>query len=204
MKSSAELVTSGLAEYQEASKSWKETTQTPSEPTIIDSKDNFLLASRNAEMEVISNLRTINLTGSHLHAQPAYQYSVSNENPSYTDYKPIQLELIPLPKAVIYLLMAAVVVVGAAYAIVGHLIKDLAHDIADCILGPNMESKSHLAHDTRSTRPLLPPPGDKTDVYCLPSQPEVCVSMTKSSENLYLPASYGGNLGLRRVSLQTV
>nr|DBA30016.1 TPA: hypothetical protein GDO54_006054 [Pyxicephalus adspersus] len=155
-------------------------------------------------MEVMSGLRTLNLTGGHLQSQSSYQYSVSNENPSYTDYKPMEFELIPLPRAVIYLLMAAVVVVGAAYAIVGHLIKDLAHDIADCILGPYMESKSHSTHDRRSTRPLLPLPADKMDVYCLPSQPEVCVSITKSSDNLYLPASYGGNLGLRKASLQSV
>lgn len=152
----------------------------------------------------MSNLRTINLTGSHFQAQSAYQFAVSNENPSYPDYKPMEYELIPLPRAMIYLLMAGLVVVGAAYAIVGHLIKDLAHDIADCILGPHMESKSHLAHDPRSTRPLLPLPTDKMDVYCLPSQPEVCIPISKSSENLYLPAAYGGNLGLRKASLHSI
>ncbi|XP_069460277.1 small integral membrane protein 44-like [Ambystoma mexicanum] len=69
-----------------------------------------------------------------------YQSSaLSSDNPLYTDYKPLQRDLIPLPKAVLYLLMAALVVVAVTYAIVGHLIKDLGHDIADCLLGPQEE-----------------------------------------------------------------
>ncbi|KAL7377567.1 hypothetical protein ABVT39_001372 [Epinephelus coioides] len=66
----------------------------------------------------------------------AYPYSMSIDEPLYTQYKPPPKDLIPLPKGVVYLLMAALVVVGVAYAIVGHLIKDLAIDIADCLLGP--------------------------------------------------------------------
>lgn len=65
-----------------------------------------------------------------------------------------------------------------------------------------MESKSQLAHDPRSTHTLLPT--DKMDVYCLSSQPEVCIPISKSSENLYLPAAYGGNLGLRKASLHSI
>lgn len=66
----------------------------------------------------------------------AYPYSTSIDDPLYKQYRPPVKDLIPLPKAVLYLLMAALVVVGVAYAIVGHLIKDLAIDIADCMLGP--------------------------------------------------------------------
>ncbi|KPP66242.1 hypothetical protein Z043_115278 [Scleropages formosus] len=80
------------------------------------------------------NFTSFNLTDEAGHA---YQYSFSNEDPLYKDYKPPARDLIQLPKAVLYLLMAALVVVAVAYAIVGHLIKDLAHDIADCILGPS-------------------------------------------------------------------
>ncbi|XP_072568918.1 uncharacterized protein [Paramormyrops kingsleyae] len=74
----------------------------------------------------------------------AYQYSFSNVDTLYMDYKPPPRDLIQLPKAVLYLLMAALVVVVVAYAIVGHLIKDLAHDVADCVLGAQEEeSKEH-------------------------------------------------------------
>ncbi|XP_077356063.1 uncharacterized protein LOC144003547 [Festucalex cinctus] len=66
----------------------------------------------------------------------AYPQSTSLEEPLYKQYKPVNKEMIPLPKAVLYLLMAALVVVGVAYTIIGHLIKDLAIDIADCMLGP--------------------------------------------------------------------
>ncbi|XP_026180278.1 uncharacterized protein LOC113140593 isoform X2 [Mastacembelus armatus] len=66
----------------------------------------------------------------------AYPYSTSLEEPLFKQYGPPKKELIPLPKALVYLLMAALVVLGVAYAIVGHLIKDLAIDIADCMLGP--------------------------------------------------------------------
>ncbi|MED6279612.1 hypothetical protein CHARACLAT_002622 [Characodon lateralis] len=65
-----------------------------------------------------------------------YPYSGTIDDPLYKQYKPPVKELIPLPKGVLYLIMAALVVVGVAYAIVGHLIKDLAIDITDCLLGP--------------------------------------------------------------------
>ncbi|XP_078412463.1 uncharacterized protein LOC144689235 [Cetorhinus maximus] len=55
----------------------------------------------------------------------------------YKDYKPPARDAIHLPKHVIYLFLAALVVLAVAYAIVGHLIKDLIHDFADCLLGPN-------------------------------------------------------------------
>uniref|UniRef100_W5MP67 Si:dkey-61n16.5 n=1 Tax=Lepisosteus oculatus TaxID=7918 RepID=W5MP67_LEPOC len=88
------------------------------------------------------------------------EYSFSNNDPLYKDYKPTPRDLIPLPKAVLYLLMAALVVVAVAYAIVGHLIKDLAHDLADCILGPSEEEleKNDLSciTPTRIPTPLAP------------------------------------------------
>ncbi|XP_069803089.1 small integral membrane protein 44 isoform X2 [Dendropsophus ebraccatus] len=160
-------------------------------------------------MEIVPD-STLNLTAIGSQLQPSYQYSVSNENPSYTDYKPMEMELIPLPRAVIYLLMAGVVVVAAAYAIVGHLIKDLAHDIADCILGPQSESKLFPAHDLPPMRKcLLPLSTDKMNIYCLPDQPtEVCVPISTSQEiptNLtHLPSSYGRECGQRKSSLLNV
>ncbi|XP_077186021.1 small integral membrane protein 44-like isoform X2 [Paroedura picta] len=66
-----------------------------------------------------------------LHA-PSPSYST----PLYSEYQPPSLDFIPVPQAAIYMLMAVLVVVGVAYAIVGHLIQDLAHDLADFLLGP--------------------------------------------------------------------
>ncbi|KAF1379085.1 hypothetical protein PFLUV_G00172380 [Perca fluviatilis] len=83
------------------------------------------------------NFQTLNLTA----GAQVYPYQVTLEDPLYRQYKPIVKDLIPLPKAAVYLLIAALVVVGVAYAIVGHLIKDLAIDIAVCLLGPTGEEE---------------------------------------------------------------
>ncbi|KAJ8415985.1 hypothetical protein AAFF_G00380070 [Aldrovandia affinis] len=86
-----------------------------------------------------------------------YQYAISGEDPLYKDYKPPPRDIIQLPKAVLYLLMAALVVVAVAYAIVGHLIKDLAHDIADCILGPSEDEMKK--EEMSCLSPANMPPG---------------------------------------------
>ncbi|XP_072244747.1 uncharacterized protein [Leuresthes tenuis] len=57
-----------------------------------------------------------------------FQYSYSESDLLYTDYRTPVRESIPLPKAVLYLVMAALVVVAVAYAIVGHLVKDVVND----------------------------------------------------------------------------
>ncbi|XP_071342638.1 uncharacterized protein [Trachinotus anak] len=57
-----------------------------------------------------------------------FQYSYSESDLLYTDYRTPVRDSIPLPKAVLYLVMAALVVVAVAYAIVGHLIKDVVND----------------------------------------------------------------------------
>ncbi|XP_066548551.1 small integral membrane protein 44 [Amia ocellicauda] len=72
-----------------------------------------------------------------------FQYSYSENELLYTDYKPPARDAIPLPKAVLYLVMAALVVVVVAYAIVGHLIKDLVHDLVDWMFGPGPEDHSN-------------------------------------------------------------
>ncbi|XP_072918495.1 uncharacterized protein [Hemitrygon akajei] len=72
-----------------------------------------------------------------------FQYSFSDNELLYKQYKPPPREAIPLPKAVLYLLMAALVVVAVAYAIVGHLIKDLVHDLVDWIFGPPSDDSSN-------------------------------------------------------------
>ncbi|EHB14641.1 hypothetical protein GW7_06786, partial [Heterocephalus glaber] len=59
----------------------------------------------------------------------------------YEDHRPPQLDAIRLPRHVLYLLMAALLVVAVAYAIVGHLIKDLAHDLADWAFGPKPDQE---------------------------------------------------------------
>ncbi|XP_015210933.1 uncharacterized protein [Lepisosteus oculatus] len=72
-----------------------------------------------------------------------FQYSYSENELLYRDYKPPARDAIPLPKAVLYLVMAALVVVVVAYAIVGHLIKDLVHDFVDWIFGPGPDDSSN-------------------------------------------------------------
>lgn len=89
----------------------------------------------------------------------AQSYAI--DEPLYKQYKPAPKELIALPRGVLYLLMAALVVVGVAYAIVGHLIKDLAIDIAECVLGPHgdeeKESPNPHHHHPSSHQPLVHP-----------------------------------------------
>ncbi|KAM4035291.1 small integral membrane protein 44 [Anomaloglossus baeobatrachus] len=155
-------------------------------------------------MEVVPG-SALNFSASRAQAQSSYQYSISSDSPSYADYKPLDMELFRLPRAVVYLLMAAVVVVAAAYAIVGHLIKDLAHDIADCILGPQTDSKAYPAHDLPPMKKcLLPLSTDELSIYCLPEQPAVCIPIGTSPEAptslSYLPSS----CGQRKASLQSV
>lgn len=77
-------------------------------------------------------MKSLNVTGFNVTDESGhvYQFSISDEDTLYEEYKATSRDFIPLPKAVLYLLMAAVVVVAVAYAIVGHLIKDLVSDIA--------------------------------------------------------------------------
>ncbi|KAL2764168.1 uncharacterized protein WCI35_029930, partial [Daubentonia madagascariensis] len=65
----------------------------------------------------------------------------SRAPPLYEEYRPPPLDAIRLPRYVLYLLLAALVVVAVAYAIVGHLIKDLAHDLADWAFGPKPDQE---------------------------------------------------------------
>ncbi|KAM7012261.1 uncharacterized protein LKV04_022782 [Tautogolabrus adspersus] len=57
-----------------------------------------------------------------------FQYSYSESDLLFTDYRTPARDSIPLPKAVLYLVMAALVVVAVAYAIVGHLVKDVVNE----------------------------------------------------------------------------
>ncbi|KAM4889020.1 small integral membrane protein 44 [Thomomys bottae] len=61
--------------------------------------------------------------------------------PLYEEYQPPPLDSIQLPRYVLYLMMAMLLVVVVAYAIVGHLIKDLAHDLADWAFGPKPDQE---------------------------------------------------------------
>ncbi|XP_052449337.1 uncharacterized protein LOC128011203 [Carassius gibelio] len=76
-----------------------------------------------------------------------FQYSYSESDLQYTDYRTPPRDSIQLPKAVLYLVMAALVVVAVAYAIVGHLVKDLVHEFVEWVFGPrsdNRRSKSEV------------------------------------------------------------
>ncbi|XP_051737067.1 uncharacterized protein LOC127505507 [Ctenopharyngodon idella] len=70
-----------------------------------------------------------------------FQYSYSESDLQYTDYRTPQRDSIPLPKAVLYLVMAALVVVAVAYAIVGHLVKDLVHEFLEWVFGPRSDDR---------------------------------------------------------------
>ncbi|XP_026851944.1 uncharacterized protein LOC113567982 [Electrophorus electricus] len=90
------------------------------------------------------------------------QYSYSENDLVYTDYRTPARESIPLPKAVLYLVMVALVVVVVAYAIVGHLVKDLVHEFVEWVFGPrsaNRRSKSDVSCITGSANEMreLPP-----------------------------------------------
>ncbi|KAM9687986.1 small integral membrane protein 44 [Trichechus inunguis] len=71
--------------------------------------------------------------------------------PLYEEYRPPPLDSIRLPQDALYLLLAALLVGGVAYAIVGHLIKDLAHDLADWAFGPKPDQEAA----PRELRPSL-------------------------------------------------
>ncbi|KAM3619237.1 uncharacterized protein V6R79_004954 [Siganus canaliculatus] len=64
-----------------------------------------------------------------------FQYSYSESDLLYTDYRTPARDSIPLPKAVLYLVMAALVVVAVAYAIVGHLVKDVVNEFVEWVFG---------------------------------------------------------------------
>ncbi|XP_041849234.1 uncharacterized protein LOC121645029 [Melanotaenia boesemani] len=57
----------------------------------------------------------------------------------YESYIPPSRDSIHLPTYVLYLLIAVFIVLSVLYAIIGHLIKDLIHDFADCMLGEQPE-----------------------------------------------------------------
>ncbi|KAG7456517.1 hypothetical protein MATL_G00236730 [Megalops atlanticus] len=59
----------------------------------------------------------------------------------FLDYSPPPRNALTLPRHVLYVLVGAVLVVVATYAIVGHLIKDLIHDLADWVLGPQTDEE---------------------------------------------------------------
>ncbi|XP_068546000.1 uncharacterized protein [Anas acuta] len=91
----------------------------------------------------LSNSQSMNSSNFTAGLDHLFQYSYSDNDQLYKEYKPPPRDAIPLPKAVLYLLMAALVVVAVAYAIVGHLIKDLVHDFIDWIFGPSPDDNSN-------------------------------------------------------------
>ncbi|XP_038150978.1 uncharacterized protein LOC119789866 isoform X1 [Cyprinodon tularosa] len=57
-----------------------------------------------------------------------FQYSYSENDLLFTDYRTPARDSTQLPKAILYLVISALVVVAVAYAIVGHLVKDVVND----------------------------------------------------------------------------
>ncbi|KAG9270098.1 hypothetical protein AMEX_G15011, partial [Astyanax mexicanus] len=74
-------------------------------------------------------------------ARRLLQEVIEKEELYYTDYVPPARDTITVPKYVIYILIGVVVVVAGMYGITGHLIKDLLHDLADWLFGPNLEEE---------------------------------------------------------------
>ncbi|KAI4872306.1 hypothetical protein NFI96_027734 [Prochilodus magdalenae] len=57
----------------------------------------------------------------------------------FADYNPPARDAVSVPKYIIYIIIGVVVVAVGMYGVTGHLIKDLFHDLADWLLGPNPE-----------------------------------------------------------------
>ncbi|KAF1395474.1 hypothetical protein PFLUV_G00011890 [Perca fluviatilis] len=115
-----------------------------------------------------------------------FQFSVQNEEPLYTEYKPPSRDLIQLPKSVLYLVVAALVVVGVAYAIVGHLIKDLMLDITDCLLGPLDEDLKTNQERAKGVTPLHLPPvlsHSHPNAFHVWDQDDIIIPMTPPDES---------------------
>ncbi|KAJ8001746.1 hypothetical protein DPEC_G00172640 [Dallia pectoralis] len=106
------------------------------------------------------------------------KYLTNNEDVLYKEYKPLPRDIIPLPKPMLYLMMAAVVVVAVAYAIVGHLIKDLALDIADCLLGPAEQEPLKDGHLMPSGPSHLPPCMTNHNAFHVWDADDVIIPMT--------------------------
>lgn len=107
---------------------------------VVNTTANLVQKSLEATTSAAAAVNASNSTGDMEHL---LQYSFSDNELLYKQYKPPPRDAIPLPKAVLYLLMAALVMVAVAYAIVGHLIKDLAHDFVDWIFGPPSDDSSN-------------------------------------------------------------
>nr|XP_035971996.1 uncharacterized protein LOC118550769 isoform X2 [Halichoerus grypus] len=90
--------------------------------------------------------------------------------PLYEEYRPPPLDAIRLPRYALYLLLAALLVVAVAYAIVGHLIKDLAHDLADWAFGPKPEQEDA----PRELRSSLEGPESDLRVWTSPAPRPAC------------------------------
>ncbi|XP_073679628.1 uncharacterized protein [Garra rufa] len=115
-----------------------------------------------------------------------FQYSYSENDLQYTDYRTPPRDSIPLPKAVLYLVMAALVVVAVAYAIVGHLVKDLVHEFVEWVFGPRSDNRrtksevncisSSMNEMSELSRPV--------DMHCIVYNHSDCPSVINKPEEL--------------------
>ncbi|KAG7332737.1 hypothetical protein KOW79_004571 [Hemibagrus wyckioides] len=70
------------------------------------------------------------------------QEAINQDEGYFSDYIPPARDaiiIITTSKYVLYILIGAVVIVVGTYGITSHLIKDLLHDLADWLLGPDPE-----------------------------------------------------------------
>ncbi|TRZ00668.1 hypothetical protein DNTS_012304 [Danionella cerebrum] len=100
---------------------------------------NFSKPSRAKENLATPERKTIRVMSA---ADPSQQRSFSGreeEQVFFLSYTPPARDAIHLPIHVFYLLLASIVILTTLYAIIGHLIKDLLHDLADSLFGPQPE-----------------------------------------------------------------
>ncbi|XP_068456158.1 small integral membrane protein 44-like [Clinocottus analis] len=115
------------------------------------------------------------------------------EEAYFVDYVPPARDAITLPRNVVYVFVGVVLVIVATYAIVGHLIKDLAHDVADCILGPKpVEDDSEEARAEIEEEHRLSVCSKVMAAEKLPTEKE---------KNQPLPGFHQGDGGCRRPSI---
>ncbi|CAB1433336.1 unnamed protein product [Pleuronectes platessa] len=89
--------------------------------------------------------------------------------------------------------MAALVVVGVAYAIVGHLIKDLAIDIAECLLGPAGDEEVEKENEAQRVASSHPPPAHPFahNAFHVWDQDDVVIALPKDEDPLASPLLMG-------------
>ncbi|KAF4072613.1 hypothetical protein AMELA_G00264940 [Ameiurus melas] len=78
--------------------------------------------------------------GSVVSRRPLQEEAIHQDERYFSEYIPSARDAIVItPKYLLYVLIGAVVIIVGTYSITSHLIKDLLHDLADWVLGPDLE-----------------------------------------------------------------